>query len=110
MIVPFGEDEIDRTLPENVVITLGRLRHLDRGSFESALMLARADARRAQVAEAAEATRQHRENHRGIARTAPTMTADDHRDIERVMAEMRVDAIAAAAEVGRRRLAKADQQ
>jgi hypothetical protein len=109
-MVPFGHDEIDRTMSEAQVVQLSRLRHLDYGSFVSALIMARADARRAQVAAATDAASRDRMVRRTIERTAPGLTAEDFADLHKVMTERRCSGIEAAAIVGAQRAAaKAEQ-
>jgi hypothetical protein len=111
VITPFGHDEIDRNIPEATVLYVSRLRHtMDRTAYETALQLARVEAHRQVAVDAAEAARQDRENQRGIARTAPTMTPEDMADIQRMMVLHRCSGIEAAARVGAARAAaKAEQ-
>jgi hypothetical protein len=112
VIAPFGTDEIDRSIPEATVLYVSRLLHtMDRTAYETALQLARVEAHRRVAAEAAEATRQDRENQRGIARTAPTMGAEDAAAIHRIVTERRCSGIEAAVLLGQQReAAKADEQ
>jgi hypothetical protein len=92
------------SLTESDRLRIGRLHRVDPVTAECELMRLKAEAAR-QLADAErQRASEEKDARRRLEMTAPSLSADDHAAIRRLMVEQGLDPVSAAVEVGRQRM------